>query len=583
MTAETVETIGPAEHAYEETRIFGPPGTGKTTALSKLITRAVQARGSDAVMVCSFTRGAAMELVGRHLPVQRSAVATLHAHAYRAIGVRKIADGDKELIKAWNERAAEGGGEFVLSGSGLDADDPYAEVSRGSKGDRLLGTINLCRNRLVDPDVVLGQQEAREFWTQWQQFKRDTDSIDFTDMLEIALRDVDEAPGSPSVIFVDEAQDMTPLQLRLARKWGRAAGRVILAGDDDQCIYGFTGATPDAFLDPPLDPKHIHILGQSYRVPLAVLRYAEAWVQQVQRRQVKGYQPRRMQHDDGSYGDPVLGEVVFKVNDHADRKLTSADGPGIVQTVEDYLAQGKSVMILATTNALLGTTIRSLRREGIPFDNRWRRKNGAWNPLYRRQNSISTADRLLAFLRPRRDVWGADARPWTTGDLKAWAPMVHKDFGVFVQGARAKLEKLHGSEPTPWHLFTQSGLDDAGKLDLDWLMGVSKQDSQKALDYPSRVLRTRGLRGLMTPPQVTVGTIHSVKGGEADVVILFPDLSMPGDREWNTVGSEGRDQIVRQFYVGMTRARETLVVCAPAQSQCVPLPAFVPDPVVDEV
>lgn len=59
-----------------------------------------------------------------------------------------------------------------------------------------------------------------------------------------------------------------------------------------------------------------------------------------------------------------------------------------------------------------------------------------------------------------------------------------------------------------------------------------------------------------------MGTIHSVKGGEADVVVLFPDLSAAGMRQW--VGPwEGRDAVIRCFYVGMTRARETLVICQP--------------------
>jgi len=59
---------------------------------------------------------------------------------------------------------------------------------------------------------------------------------------------------------------------------------------------------------------------------------------------------------------------------------------------------------------------------------------------------------------------------------------------------------------------------------------------------------------------VIVGTIHSVKGGEADVVCLFPDLSGEGDAAYQQAGAP-RDSVIRQFYVGMTRARETLYIC----------------------
>jgi superfamily I DNA/RNA helicase len=54
-----------------------------------------------------------------------------------------------------------------------------------------------------------------------------------------------------------------------------------------------------------------------------------------------------------------------------------------------------------------------------------------------------------------------------------------------------------------------------------------------------------------------VGTIHSVKGGEADVVFLFPDMSQAGDAAYQRHGP-ARDAVIRLFYVGMTRAREAL-------------------------
>jgi superfamily I DNA/RNA helicase len=58
---------------------------------------------------------------------------------------------------------------------------------------------------------------------------------------------------------------------------------------------------------------------------------------------------------------------------------------------------------------------------------------------------------------------------------------------------------------------------------------------------------------------VTVGTIHSVKGGQADVVFLSPDVSGAGMKEWQG-NATARSHIYRLFYVGMTRARETIVV-----------------------
>ena len=71
------------------------------------------------------------------------------------------------------------------------------------------------------------------------------------------------------------------------------------------------------------------------------------------------------------------------------------------------------------------------------------------------------------------------------------------------------------------------------------------------------------------PPRITVGTVHSVKGGESDVVYVAPDLSRAGYDSW--VDRDTRDQVVRVFYVAMTRAREKLVLLRPMSGLSVDL------------
>ena len=57
-----------------------------------------------------------------------------------------------------------------------------------------------------------------------------------------------------------------------------------------------------------------------------------------------------------------------------------------------------------------------------------------------------------------------------------------------------------------------------------------------------------------------------MKGGEADVVFVFPDISWQADKEFYD-SEDGRDSILRVFYVAMTRAYEELVLCTPAVKQ----------------
>ena len=72
------------------------------------------------------------------------------------------------------------------------------------------------------------------------------------------------------MILVDEAQDLNPMQLALVRRWGQNAQYFILGVDDDQTIYGWCGATPDAVLDPEIPEDHKIILKESHRVPRSV-------------------------------------------------------------------------------------------------------------------------------------------------------------------------------------------------------------------------------------------------------------------------------------------------------------------------
>jgi superfamily I DNA/RNA helicase len=86
--------------------------------------------------------------------------------------------------------------------------------------------------------------------------------------------------------------------------------------------------------------------------------------------------------------------------------------------------------------------------------------------------------------------------------------------------------------------------------------------------FPAEIAARRSARALLETPQVVVGTIHSVKGGQADVVYLFPDLSQAADAQY-AHGGAARDSVIRQFYVGATRAREVLYICQRETSMAV--------------
>lgn len=529
--------------AHTEYRIFGPPGTGKTTRLSGLIARAAESKGSDRVLVASFTRAAAAELVSRNLPVERANVGTLHALCFRQLGGPVIADSHvREFNKAQSH--------YELSDSNPDLDEPASEREHVTDADALLAELSIARNTLQPRHTW--PLRLRAFAEAWEGWKEERGYLDFTDLIERCYALRLPPPGAPAVGFFDEVQDFTPLELGLVRAWAEHLEYAVLAGDDDQCIYDFKGASPNAFLAGTPDQKVI--LDQSYRVPRAVHTLAQAWIERVSTREPKVYRPR---DDDGD---------VRRL-----RAVTWQDPDALLWDIEHELTEGRSVMLLTSCAYMLKPLMAVLRHEGIPFHNPYRRKAKSWNPLHA-SHGTSGAARVLALLRPDPDTWGAEARFWASPEIKAVAGALKKQ-GVIRKGGAARLEALAGMDELSVDallgIFEETALSRLLDMDVGLFEDHALADKVAGLEFPIQVARRRGGAALRTPPRVTVGTIHSVKGGEADTVYLFPDLSMRGREAWD---SGGRDAIRRQFYVGMTRARHNLVICAPASPRrAVPL------------
>lgn len=550
----------------QEIRLFGPPGTGKTSTLVKWIAQAAEKFGSGAIFVASFTRTAAAELVGRDLPIDKAQVGTLHAHAYRALGCPTIAE---TKVEEWNEEHPH----LQLGKAAADLDDPQNESGARTEGnaDRFMAELQVLRARLVPEEFYYGpKRELHEFWSAW---KKKRGYLDFTDLIEVALRDVATPEGAPSVGFLDEVQDFTPLELALVRKWCEPMDHYVLAGDDDQTLYNFKGATPDAWLFPRLPSPQIRVLEQSYRVPSAVHSYACRLTDILSSRQPKDYRPT------GESGRVSACTGTWK------------DPEPIANDIEERMGRGKRCMVLASCAYMLAPLQAVLRERAVPFFNPYRRNRGDWNPLARGSEKRRTAvDRIGAFLSTDPEFMARPFEEWRWRDIALWAEPIRSE-GTFTDGFKAAVRAAKPDEaPDPWDLaayIRPEALTQAFHHDLAWYLESLLPSKRKPFELAVKVALKLGKRAIIEPPRdksdwspstvpwTTLGTIHSVKGGEADVVFLMPDLSGKGFAQWMCKGDDGRDAIIRQFYVGATRAREELVLCQPAASWAFPLQRFV--------
>jgi hypothetical protein len=334
-----LEEIGERDHEITaEYRIFGPPGTGKTTSLARGRSNAPSSGSGRtpcwsrrsrappprncraAIFRCRptasghCTRTAGTRWAGRRSPRRTSTSGTANIRTSRITPARK---------------------QGKLDGEEAPADEIESEKS----GDESLQELNRFRGMMPTAATAWAPRPLIAFEKLWTNTSRKTGCSTFTDLIECCLRDVALAPRSPSVIFADEAQDLNRMQLSLVRKWGERA-RLFHRGrrrrPDHLHIHRRGCRRPSS--TPEVPPDHKIILKQSYRVPRAVHRFAEDLIGQVNAGSRRNTcRARRTARSTGSRATAICTPSTRSSRPRrAPRAGTDRDVPGVVRV---YAAQ----------------------------------------------------------------------------------------------------------------------------------------------------------------------------------------------------------------------------------------------------
>lgn len=494
-------------------KLFGPPGTGKTTALLEIMEREIQGGVHPSrIAFLSFTRKARQEAVERagakfnltweDLPYFR----TLHAIAFRSLSVERgtMLSSPRQMKEFGELMGVEFTTRAIISELGLEP------TAGGTEGDRLQAFDNWRRNRMMTPqeayrlwDDDLPRHTLERYARGYQEWKRKEDLTDFTDLLE---RVTDPLPCD--VVFVDEAQDLSTLQWSALNRITQNARRVYVAGDDDQSIYEWSGAHPELFIN--LPAQETRVLDQSYRLPRRVWKAAQEVVERIEVRQEKTWRPR----DDE-------GRLEFLMSEDQINIPTEGD-----------------TMILVRNHYLGKRVEDQLRADGVPYGNRSRdTPAGEWGA------AILLWERLRA---EKTKVTPSQAQVLV--DAMVSGKQV-------TRGAKARIGRLEsGTELTLSDLRDRVGV----LVDGPWFDALGKIDREE-VQYLRAVMRKHGPRTIMEKPPVILSTIHGSKGGQADHVFLLTEVSKKVEQTmWERPDTERR-----VFYVGITRARHSLTLVGP--------------------
>ena len=211
-------------------KIFGPPGTGKTTKLlgrvEKYLERGVK---PNEVAYFSFTRKAVKEAVERFkfkFPFIKDEdlnnVRTIHSFCRQSFKEIPVMDDDGDM------REFEGG----MGNISLEYDDSYSDIR--IRKNWPLRIYDKARNMMIDPILAYRRERVKKVSLDkyintiksYEEFKQQH-RVDFTDMIE---RYIEVAtPPNFKLLIIDEAQDLTPLQWKFVYKLAEAAERVYVA------------------------------------------------------------------------------------------------------------------------------------------------------------------------------------------------------------------------------------------------------------------------------------------------------------------------------------------------------------------
>jgi DNA helicase-2/ATP-dependent DNA helicase PcrA len=564
------------------TRLFGGPGSGKTTALLDRVDELLE--GDDVsirdVLVVSYTRAAAAEVrerLAERLDVSPRAlqgnVCTMHAKAYELLDLSRgdvVGESDKE--------------EFCED-YGIEYEDEYGGAGRRTArsttlGNKIIATSQWLQRTQRDvadwydvpfqwdvetvrlpPDIDPNAQEGNKYtptWATdddridvpeviraWRSYKGEHGLVGFADMLErVAQRSL-----VPHVdyLVIDEFQDITTLQYEVYEEWKPHMKGVLIAGDDDQVVYAWQGADPNILLDAAVDDDVV--LPNSYRLPSRILNVVNRSIRHIDKRQEKDLNPRK----EGGVVEGIRNPSMFEVVRNVKHTVDTTD---------------ETIMILFRARYQMFQFIDDFLPKGIPFSVMTDQR--MWTDRltdYVRAVEKLDADEPITGLEARRLADMLQDSAFGTNDRDDFYDTLDD------REEEAEADDIARIEVSPSVVTTHVPFMPDPAAAGDMLRKVTSFQRNSVDAYFG------GEYGGMDPSRVRVGTIHSAKGREADHVFVCTDLTekvveqmaasvddptdVPGVEEFTAHTSPVpvlTDNERRVFYVGMSRARERLVL-----------------------
>ncbi len=557
------------------------PGTGKTfTLISHILylTEVCKVKPKE-IMAVTFTNRAAAQLLerlgkqcGKRRSFKKLRAGTFHALCLSYLqekGETKILADEMETLELIRVAAKEAG--LKKKPENLQKQFSLYKTAREGEG----------------PDF---SQKERCALDAYNCSLKENGLWDYDDLLLEALDYLqrEEEPEYGKYLLVDEFQDINPIQYELLKCWNRKGRQLFVIGDPDQSIYGFRGSTPRCFEELRQDFPQIREISllDNYRSTPEILEAALSVIS----RNPGGKRILQPHCPAGPQVRFVAAKSSFEEGAFLAREIArQVGGVDMIQAHEgagEERKQNRSFgdfAVLYRTHRQAELLERCLRQEGIPCIIGGR--DG-----FLSQPSVRGALSFFRFLLQPEDERrkricreffrslgenerkepgrnrdeGREASGWS-GERKGknWAEYqeerlarMTEKYGPLVK--RGKPAKILEQWAADMGLTQDSSIRKL--LDMACLSGSMEEFlNHVLLGVESDLCRCPGRR--YTTDAVHLMTLHGAKGLEFPVVFL---CGVEKDKLPLKTGAGTADLLEerRLFYVGMTRAREELVLLA---------------------
>lgn len=575
--AEAVQSV------HGNTLLLAVPGSGKTTVLVSRLGFMIYACSIEPenILTMTYTVSATRDMKQRFVSffgdeyADRLEFRTINGVCQRIIGMYERYNGTKAFDVITND------GEItrIISRIYQTVEEEFPTES-DIKG--LRSYITYAKNMMLSDPEIEALDDTIDLLAIYKQYNNTLKSMgfmDYDDQMVYAFRILRRYPDILNAvreryryICVDEAQDTSKIQHEIIKLI--SSGNLFMVGDEDQSIYGFRAAYPEALLSFEKDHKDAKILlmEENFRSDANIVKHADRFIQKNKYRHKKNMKPTRRALTSvkqiNSTSRLNQYNYLLKVASAPEHQtaILYRDNESMLPLVDLFERNGIEYRTRAADLTFFSHKVTSDIRDIISF---------AYDPtdadifmrIYYKISSYLTKDYAkraceIAWKKHIDILSAAEYLPLHQGTRKS------------VKSLATHFENMKAERAgnAVYRIKTYMGYGDyLDRMNIrDNKLSVLEAIGHKLADPRELITRLDELEVILaqrkdTDSNVILSTIHSAKGLEYDTVYLidvcdgiFPETVISNYRNADEADIKSYEEERRLFYVGVTRAKNRL-------------------------